>query len=105
MNWRPLLAIGCALAIGSVHALDESLERSFGTGRVKIRKLDAPKEISQSKLQASRARYDAQMRICRGKSDRQKQYCMQQAETEFRIEQRNIRRRAQEEEQRRNPDS
>lgn len=79
-------------------ALDESLAREYGKNRVKIQRLEAPKEISQSKLQAARARYEARMEQCRGLASRNKQYCMQEAETQLMMDERKIRDQARKEE-------
>jgi len=75
-------------------AFDDSLESSFGQGRVKIRRVEAPKEISQSALQAAQARFDAQMRICKGKTDRGREYCNREADNQLMIDQRRIREKA-----------
>lgn len=79
-------------------ALDESLAREYGKNRVKIQRLEAPKEISQSKLQAARARYETRMEQCRGLASRNKQYCMQEAETQLMMDERKIRDQARKEE-------
>jgi hypothetical protein len=79
-------------------ALDESLAREYGKNRVKIQRLEAPKEISQSKLQAARARYEVRMEQCRGLASRNKQYCMQEAETQLMMDERKIRDQARKEE-------
>lgn len=89
-----LLYVVTALLGGPALALDDSLESSFGKGRVKIRRVEAPKEISQTALQAAQARFDAQMRICRGKSDRGREYCMREADNQLMIDQRRIREKA-----------
>lgn len=89
-----LLYVVTALLTSPAFALDQSLEQSFGKNRVKIQRLEAPKEVSQSKLETARARYKSQMKICRGKADRQKQYCMQEAENQLMIDERKIRQRA-----------
>ena len=82
------------------HALDESLAREYGKNRVKIQRLEAPKEISQSKLQGARARYEVRMDQCRGLASRNKQYCMQEAETQLMMDERKIRDQARKEEAR-----
>ena len=90
-----VLALGASLpALG----LDESLAREYGKNRVKIQRLEAPKEISQSKLQAAKARYQTRIEQCRGMASRNKQYCMQEAETQLMMDERKIRDQARREE-------
>ena len=69
-------------------ALDNSLGNSFGKKRVKIQRLDQPQDIANSKLQNARARHTARLRQCNEKGDRNKQYCLQEADTQLRIDER-----------------
>lgn len=92
-----LLFFSCAvtaLVIGTAAATDSSLESTFGKNRVKIQRLETPKDVAAMKLQTVRARYDARMRECREKSDRSKQYCIQETEQQLMIDERQMRKAA-----------
>lgn len=86
-----ILFVVTGLLAGQTMAFDESLEQSFGKNRVKIQRLEAPKNLSQSKMLTARARYESRMSECRGKADRSKQYCMQEADNQLMIDERRVR--------------
>ncbi len=88
---RFFLCAVTALLGSNAAALDASLESSFGKNRVKIQRLEAPQDISAMKMQNIRARYDVRLRECREKSDRNKQYCLQEAENQLMIDERRAR--------------
>jgi len=91
-----LLYVVIVLQVDGVHAYEDSLQESYGKSRVKIQRADAPKDVSRTKLQGARARYEAQMRICKGETDRARQYCRQQAENQLMIDERRARQQASE---------
>lgn len=70
---------------------DDSLASKFGRNRVKIQYADTPANMSDAKLQAVRSRYAAQIEHCRGQTDRNKQYCIQEADLELRKGEREVR--------------
>ena len=88
---RSFLCAVTALLGSNAVALDASLESSFGKNRVKIQRLEAPQDISAMKMQNIRARHDVRLRECREKSDRNKQYCLQEAANQLMIDERRAR--------------
>lgn len=70
--------------------LERELQSSFGSKRVKIKYADAP-AVSAATLNAARARYEARMSECRGRADRQKEYCMREAEQRLMMDERKAR--------------
>jgi hypothetical protein len=87
----PFLCVVTALLGGHASAFDESLQQSFGKNRVKIQREETPKSVSDSKIQTVKSRYAARMRECREKTERGKQYCMQEADNQLMIDERKIR--------------
>lgn len=63
---------------------DNSLASKFGRNRVKVQHADTPANMSDAKLQTVRSRYAHQIKQCHEQPDRNKQYCLQEAEVELR---------------------
>lgn len=90
---RSLAIAMLAVSLGATAAdseLERELQSSFGSKRVKIKYADAP-NVSTAKLQSARARYEARMSECRGRADRQKEYCMREAEQRLKMDERKAR--------------
>ncbi|MSR14110.1 MAG: hypothetical protein EXR86_05985 [Gammaproteobacteria bacterium] len=83
-----------ALVMGAVNpgfAADDSLASKFGRNRVKIQRAQTPSNVSDAKLQTVRSVYKKRVEGCRGQADRNKQYCLQEAEQELRMAERKLR--------------
>lgn len=89
-----ILGLAGMLAGPAVTALDESFARQYGKNRVKVERVEAPKNVSQTQMQTARAKYETRMEQCRGEAGRNRQYCMQEAENNLMMEERKIRDRA-----------
>jgi hypothetical protein len=90
-RWLAVASIATSMGVLAVESdLDRELESSFGSKRVKIKYADAP-AVATATLQSARARYAARMRDCRGRADRQKMYCMREAEQRLLMDERRAR--------------
>ncbi len=89
----PFLCAVTALLMMAVPAtaLDNSLESSYGKKRVKIERRDKPQDVAETRIQNARARHAARLRECEDKGDRNKQYCLQEAENQLMIDERHER--------------
>jgi hypothetical protein len=92
MNKTLLLILALSLVLWHAPSeADDSLASKFGRNRVKIQRAEGPKTVADAKLQAARSRYNARMEHCRGQTDRNKQYCMQEADQELKMSERRLR--------------
>ncbi len=87
-----LCAVTALLSITmSATALDNSLESSFGTKRVKVQRHDKPQDIADTRMKTARGRHTARLRECNEKGDRNKQYCVQEADNQLMVDERRVR--------------
>ncbi len=86
-----LFIVIIALAVGHSGVEADSLASKFGRKRVKIQRAETPVNVSDAKMKAVQSRYDERVDNCRGQADRNKQYCLQEAEQELRMSERRLR--------------
>ena len=66
----------------------QSLEKEFGANRVKITRVHTPKDINKAKADSAAATYETAQIKCKSETDRHKEYCLREAELNFRAAQR-----------------